>query len=114
MGWRVMFELTGYQIVWGALFLITEFVLVYGAVHHIITQEIRNSRDAKRFNASVNYGANAMNTLAVGMVAAAVIIPAINEQGLRFWSAYWALAGVCLHIGGHLVLSLLKKEDGYE
>lgn len=27
---------------------------------------------------------------------------------------YWAMAGIALHVGGHFVLSLLKKEDGYE
>lgn len=109
-----MFGMPGYQIIWGLLFLLVEFVLVYGAIHHVINPDIRNSRDAKRFNASVNYGASALNTMAVGMVAASVLVPAINEQGLGFWSAYWAIAGIGLHVGGHFVLSLLKKEDGYE
>jgi hypothetical protein len=109
-----MFGVEGYKIIWGIGFLACEFVLVYGALHHIISPEIRNSRDAKRFNESVKYAANAMNTLAVGMIAAAVIVPAINQQAIQIWSLGWASAGLILHMMGHLTLSLLKKEDGYE
>lgn len=109
-----MFGIRSYKIVWGVLFLIVEFLLVYGALHQIVVPEIGNSRDAKRFNESVKYATSAMNTLAVGMIAAAVIVPAINQQTIQLWSLSWASAGFALHIMGHLTLSLMKKEDGYE
>lgn len=104
----------GYQIVWGVVILAVEFILIYGALHHIIHPEIGNSRDAKRFNESVRYAASAMNALSVGMIAAAVIVPAINHSAIQLWSVGWASAGIILHMTGHLTLSLLKKEDGYE
>ncbi|MBZ9922112.1 hypothetical protein FJ942_09725 [Mesorhizobium sp. B2-4-2] len=109
-----MLGVEGWKIAWGVVFLIVEFVLIYGAVHHIINPEIRNSRDAKRFNESVKYAASAINALAVGMIGGSVVVPAINHQDLQWWSLAWAIGGFALHTVGHLVLSLLRKEDGYE
>ncbi|MAS03793.1 MAG: hypothetical protein CL534_03765 [Ahrensia sp.] len=107
-------DMHDYQYAWAGLFLICEGVLVYGALHFILNPEIRNNLAAKRFNERIRYTATALNTAAVGMIAGSVIIPSINEDHLGWWSALWACAGFVLHIVGHLLLGLIKKEEGYE
>ena len=97
-----------------ALALLTEFVLVYAAIASIVSVDVCTSHEARRYNESVKYGASAINTLSVGMIAGSVIIPLINGQALDVaWSGIWVFAGITLHVMGHLVLGLLKKEDGY-
>ena len=107
-------NLQPHHYVWIVGFLLLEGVLVYGVLHHCLNPEIRNNLEAKRFNERVKYTATAVNAIAVGMFAGAVLLPSINDTAVKVWSLLWAAAALGLHLMGHFILGLLKAEDGYE
>jgi hypothetical protein len=63
-------------------------------------------------NARVQLAATAFNNLALAVVVAGLIAPAISGQlqgvGRLIVALAWAIFGVVLHIGGQLVLGRLR------
>ena len=76
--------------------------------------EPTSERDAKRFNESVRYLAGALNSLAVATIAGATIVPLLNDRALSVWFLAWIALGFILHLVGHAVFGLLKRDTGYD
>ena len=67
----------------------------------------------KRFNEHVKLLANALNTLGIATMGAALILPAVNTgvASISITNVIWLLAGVTLHFAAQATLRLLRSEE---
>lgn len=68
---------------------------------------------AKKNNERVKLAAGALNALGIAVAGAAVILPAINEQGflLTIWPWILLLSALGRHMAAQTLLSPLRSED---
>ena len=64
---------------------------------------------AKRHNERVKLAASALNTLAIGIIGAAFIVPGVTSLDNVRW--VWIPAAFILHLIGQVLLGTLKSED---
>lgn len=65
----------------------------------------------KRFNEHVKLSAGFVNTLALAILGAALVIPLVSTGQLASASVIWVAVGFSLHVLAQLVLRLLRRED---
>ena len=73
------------------------------------SEDPRRRLRAKRQNERMKLGASSLNTLAMGLLGAAVIVPGVTSLQAIQWQ--WIPVGLILHGGAHLLLGRLTSED---
>lgn len=72
---------------------------------------------AKRINERLKLLANLLNSLAIGVIGAGVIVPAVRDpsQGtlliLTWQMLTWITIGLALHLVGQSVFAFMRSED---
>ena len=68
---------------------------------------------ARRNNERVKLLSGTLNALALGVIGAGLIVPAVSSPAVLLEPArlVWFLAGVALHCSAQMAFQLLKSED---
>ena len=67
---------------------------------------------AKRINERVKLLASLLNSLAIGVIGAAVIVPGVQDPTrITFQALTWIVTGVVLHLIGQAVFAFMRSED---
>jgi hypothetical protein len=73
---------------------------------------VRRRDELLVWNERVKLIANALNAIALGLIAFAVLRPATEDiASLTRESAVWGLTGLAVHAFAHYILRYLEKED---
>jgi hypothetical protein len=76
------------------------------------TQALDRKLAAKRINERLKLLANLLNSLAIGVIGAGVIVPGVRDPThVTLQTLTWIAIGLALHLVGQIVFAFMRSED---